>query len=145
MRIYYSAASGGFYPDFLKENYNNVGGGWPADAVEITQRWYEYLLNAQAEGQIIVPNEYGQPVLADVALPTHDDLLRVAEQTRQKFIDDAMQSIGVIQLKQMNGRKISDEEAVKVNAVLDCIERLEALDLSAAPDIEWPEVPGNVA
>ncbi|WKR71552.1 tail fiber assembly protein [Escherichia coli] len=64
-----------------------------------------------------------------------------AEAQRQSLIDTAMASISLIQLKLQAGRKLTQTETTRLNAVLDYIDAVTATDTSAAPDINWPEIP----
>ncbi len=54
-----------------------------------------------------------------------------------------MASVDLINLKLRAGRSLTPEETAKLNAVLDYIDELNALDISllAAPEISWPEAP----
>ncbi|HAV8470283.1 TPA: tail fiber assembly protein, partial [Escherichia coli] len=45
-----------------------------------------------------------------------------------------------LQTKLLMGRKLTQEETSKVNKALDYIDALNSLDISKAPNIEWPEV-----
>lgn len=71
----------------------------------------------------------------------HAELVADAEKQKQSLIDAAMASISVIQLKLNAGRKLTDAEAARLNAVLDYIDAVTAVDADAAPDINWPVVP----
>lgn len=66
------------------------------------------------------------------------DQVTAAEQQKQQLISTAMQSISVIQLKLQAGRTLTDAEKARLNAVLDYIDEVTAVDTSAAPDISWP-------
>ncbi|WP_312062212.1 tail fiber assembly protein [Pantoea septica] len=68
------------------------------------------------------------------------DQISSAEMHQQQLIDSAMSSISVIQLKTQIGRTLTDTEKQKINSVLDFIDAVSALDVSAAPDIIWPEI-----
>lgn len=72
---------------------------------------------------------------------TYDELLREAEAQRQSLIDAAMASISLIQLKLQAGRKLTQAETTRLNAVLDYIDAVTATDTSTAPDVIWPELP----
>ncbi|MEW3208560.1 tail fiber assembly protein, partial [Escherichia coli] len=67
--------------------------------------------------------------------------LEVARQQRQERVDQAMKSIDLINLKLRAGRSLTPEETAKLNAVLDYIDELNALDISTGPEITWPETP----
>ncbi|EHH7554979.1 tail fiber assembly protein [Escherichia coli] len=64
-----------------------------------------------------------------------------AEAQRQSLIDAAMASISLIQLKLQAGRKLTQAETTRLNAVLDYIDAVTATDTSTAPDINWPAPP----
>ncbi|MDY8416025.1 tail fiber assembly protein [Escherichia coli] len=64
-----------------------------------------------------------------------------AEIQRQSLIDAAMASISLIQLKLQAGRKLTQAETTRLNAVLDYIDAVAATDTSTAPDVIWPELP----
>ncbi|EGF5294961.1 TPA: tail fiber assembly protein [Escherichia coli] len=71
----------------------------------------------------------------------HSAAVDAAEAERQSLIDAAMVSISLIQLKLQAGRKLTQAETTRLNAVLDYIDALTATDTSTAPDIEWPTPP----
>lgn len=71
----------------------------------------------------------------------HSAAVDAAEEQRQSLIDAAMASISLIQLKLRAGRKLTQAETTRLNAVLDYIDAVTATDTSTAPDIEWPLPP----
>ncbi|WP_208483643.1 tail fiber assembly protein [Escherichia coli] len=71
----------------------------------------------------------------------HRAAVEAAETQRQSLIDTAMASIKLIQLKLRAGRKLTQAETTRLNAVLDYIDAVEATDTSTAPDVIWPELP----
>ncbi|EKK7326520.1 tail fiber assembly protein [Escherichia coli] len=71
----------------------------------------------------------------------HSAAVEAAEAQRQSLIDAAMASISLIQLKLQAGRKLTQAETTRLNAVLDYIDAVEATDTSTAPDVIWPELP----
>ncbi|HFD3209958.1 TPA: tail fiber assembly protein [Escherichia coli] len=71
----------------------------------------------------------------------HGAAVEAAEAKRQSLIDAAMASISLIQLKLRAGRKLTQAETTRLNAVLDYIDAVEATDTSSAPDVIWPELP----
>ena len=52
-----------------------------------------------------------------------------------------MASISLVQLKLQAGRKLTEAEINRLNAVLDYLDALEAVDTSTAPDITRPTPP----
>lgn len=71
----------------------------------------------------------------------HNAAVDAAEALRQSLIDAAMTSISLIQLKLQAGRKLTQAETTRLNAVLDYIDAVTATDTSTAPDVIWPELP----
>ncbi|HBA7342344.1 TPA: tail fiber assembly protein, partial [Escherichia coli] len=71
----------------------------------------------------------------------HSAAVDAAEAQRQLLIDAAMASISLIQLKLQAGRKLTQAETTRLNAVLDYIDAVTATDTSTAPDVIWPELP----
>ncbi|QTA18895.1 tail fiber assembly protein [Escherichia albertii] len=71
----------------------------------------------------------------------HSAAVDAAEVQRQSLIDTAMASISLIQLKLQAGRKLTQAETTRLNAVLDYIDAVTATDTSTAPDVIWPELP----
>ncbi|EOX3249549.1 tail fiber assembly protein, partial [Escherichia coli] len=71
----------------------------------------------------------------------HSVAVEAAEAQRQSLIDAAMASISLIQLKLQAGRKLTQPENTRLNAVLDYIDAVTATDTSTAPDVIWPELP----
>ncbi|HCT2143202.1 tail fiber assembly protein [Raoultella ornithinolytica] len=132
MSIYFK--EGAFYLDSFNDSI-------PEDVIEITQETYDAMFEGQANGQMIATGKDGSPVLKDKPLPSHDVLVSLAEQYRQSLIDAAMQSVSVLQLKLQAGRKLTADEMSKLNAALDYIDALDAVDTSTAPDITWPAIP----
>jgi hypothetical protein len=130
MSIYFK--DGAFYLDQFNESI-------PEDALEIIQEDYDALFEGQANGQMIVTGSDGKPALQEKPLPSHDVLVSLAEQNRQSLIDSAMQSVSALQLKLQAGRKLTADETSKLNAVLDYIDAVNAVNVSTAPEIEWPQ------
>ena len=58
MTLYYSQSTGGFYDDQIHSRL-------PEDAVAISPEQHAALLSGQSNGQVIMPNKAGQPVLAE--------------------------------------------------------------------------------
>ncbi|MHL77572.1 tail fiber assembly protein, partial [Salmonella enterica subsp. enterica serovar Cerro] len=71
----------------------------------------------------------------------HGAAVEAAEAQRQSLIDVVMASISLIQLKLQAGRKLTQAETTRLNAVLDYIDAVTATDTSTAPDVIWPELP----
>ena len=79
--MFYSKSTGGFYTPEIH------GSAIPADAVEITQEQHAALLDGQSQGQRIVADANGRPVLADPPPPTTDQMADTARAERDRLIE----------------------------------------------------------
>lgn len=71
--IFYSKSFGGFFAsEMLKD-------GFPDDSIEISEEEHQALLTGQTEGQIIVADTSGRPILADPPIPAVMDRRSVAK------------------------------------------------------------------
>lgn len=134
-RIYYSGATGGFYFEDDRALYDDAG-TWPADAKEISQRWYEYLLSGQLAGKSILPDAYGSPVLVVPEI----NYVAEAERMKAQLMAIAEAAIAPLVRAVKYGMATESEKQLleqwEVYTVL-----LSRVDTSKAPDIEWPPVP----
>ncbi|EMV5383008.1 tail fiber assembly protein [Escherichia coli] len=139
--FYYSAKTNGAYPQNDIEIFKATG-TWPDDAVLMSAEVFsEFFSELPPAGKIRIAGPDGLPAWADIPKPSKAELISQAEQQKQRRIDDAMQSISVIQLKLQAGRKLTPDETINLNLTLDYIEAVEATDTSTAPDVIWPELP----
>nr|EKU4003795.1 tail fiber assembly protein [Morganella morganii] len=72
--------------------------------------------------------------------PTKDQLIEQAETQKQYLIAEVNAETQLLQTKLALGR-IKDNEKALLNAWLDYLDELEAVDVSTAPDIIWPVKP----
>ncbi|HGX3642203.1 TPA: tail fiber assembly protein [Escherichia coli] len=96
--------------------------------------------------EITAPGDYPENTTTIAPLTPYDKWngekwVTDTEAQRQSLIDAAMASISLIQLKLQAGRKLTQAETTRLNAVLDYIDAVTATDTSTAPDVIWPELP----
>lgn len=72
---------------------------------------------------------------------TREELIAEADAEKQSRLDYASSKIVVWQTKLLMGRKLTTDETASLNAWMDYIDALEAIDVSTAPMIEWPAIP----
>ncbi len=151
----FSEQTQSFYPDDI--TYTNM----PTDAVAIDQSDYQQLYAAIINGSHVYfdggkaiastprPDSYhswgsgskGWVLTDEAEQQKKADEVAAAVLTKQELTDTAMESISVIQLKLQAGRTLTDTEKSKLNATLDYIDAVEAIDTSIAPAILWPQKP----
>ena len=138
-QIYFSAELTGFMYESDREKFDN-GIGWPADAVEISARWYAHLMEGQTTGKLISANEYGQPVLTDLPLPTAEELMAGAENQKSALMQVANERIAPLQ-----DAVELDIATGEENTLLLDLKRyrvlLSRVDTSGIPEPDWPEMP----
>lgn len=134
MKILYSASANGFFDGSI--NYPVL----PPDLVETSQEIRDEFLGGRP-GYEMKPGEDGGPKWEVIPEPSQEQLVSQAEENKRSSIEAALQAVAVLQLKLQAGRKLSDVESKKLNAVLDYIDAVSELDASTAPDIDWPAFP----
>ena len=133
----YSPSTLGFYPsDEVALSAYVDADTLPADLKDINDADYEKFINPP-DGYYQVFDEQG-PRVEKIPEP---DYPAIAENTRQTLLSEVSSAIAVWQTKLQIGRTLKDDEKAKLNAWLDYSDMLSALDLSSAPDIEWPDKP----
>ncbi|CAM8320150.1 MULTISPECIES: tail fiber assembly protein [Citrobacter freundii complex] len=138
MKIFYSPSLNGFLLEATAEEYDGE------DLTEVSQDVYNQFI-AGSETQIMVAGDNG-PVWQDAPVPTQEELTQAAEYERQRRIDVANDFMN---RKQWPGKaaigRLKGDELAQYNLWLDYLDALEAVDISSAPDIEWPTPPGEQA
>lgn len=71
---------------------------------------------------------------------TKEQLIAEAEARKQALITEVNTETQMLQTKLALGR-IKDDEKARLNAWLDYLDELEAVDTTTAPDIDWPQKP----
>ena len=82
--------------------------------------------------------EFTPPPVADQG---PSELIASADAEKQNRLSYATNKIVVWQTKLLMGRTLTDSESEKLNAWMDYIDAVQAIDTSTAPDIEWPVAP----
>lgn len=108
--------------------------------VKIKDDTHPFKTEATPEGKTWGSDESGMPVLLDLPEPTQDELIVIAEVTRENLISEAKDTISLWQTALQLGT-ISDEDKVRLIAWMSYIQALTAVDTSTAPDIVWPPKP----
>lgn len=135
MKYYYSLKTQGFYPAEMLNEYKEAG-SLPDDLKEISEDDYLSFFNPP-EGYGGFFDEKGPRV---EKLPD-PDYIAIAAQQRDALIAEANTETYPFSLKMQMGRSLTAEEKTKVNAWLDYMDALNGLDLSNAPNINWPVKP----
>ncbi|MGP4129465.1 tail fiber assembly protein [Pantoea tagorei] len=125
-----------FYRISDKADYEKAG-TWPDKYIEISEEVYSKFNMAPPAGKTVGVID-GRPAWVDIPPLSHDEMIVMVQQKKQILIDAAMLSVSTIQLKLQAGRKLTDAENVKLDATLDYIDAVSAINPEDGPDINWP-------
>lgn len=139
MGYVYRPMTGAFYNDALEADYR-AAGTWPGFYVRVADEDYHALMAGQATGKVIAPDKRCYPVLVEPPAPTQE------EQVRQAFTEKAalMKVAGEALTPLMDAQELgiaTDEELAALERWRLYRVMLNRLDISTAPDIQWPELP----
>ena len=131
--MHYSPSHNSFYTPEIH------GSAIPADAVEITREHYEALLAGQSEGQRIVADANGRPVLADPPPPTTDQMADTARAERDRLIESVRWRIE----RHSDELALGREPTEPLEPLLQHVQDLRDVPQQAGfpGDIDWPVNP----
>lgn len=134
----YSAKNDAFIPASFIAEYEEAGWDF-SDAIDVDDDVYLEFINPPA-GKVRVAGKDGFPAWKDIPPPTKEQLIEQAEVKKQSLIAEVNTETEILRAKLALGR-IKDDEKALLNAWLDYLDELEAVDVSTAPDVIWPEPP----
>ncbi|MCW6031620.1 tail fiber assembly protein [Pantoea sp. JK] len=123
----------------LKHDYE-LAGTWPGDAVELDPFTALEFMGEAPEDMIMRAGSDGLPAWVDTPPPSPAQLSEQAEQRKTSLLEMAQDTISIWQTKLLLGR-ISDVDKANLNAWLDYIDVLHAIDTSSIQEIIWPNYP----
>lgn len=139
-RIFFSPGEIGFYPYSMKGSYDDAG-TWPDDVVELTgKEKAEYWTIQPPKGMQLGINANNRPVWIEVMPQLHEQSIEQAESKKQLLITEANQKTQLWQTQLMLGI-ITGEDKTSLTEWMLYVQKVQAVDTSAAPDIIWPEKP----
>ena len=130
----YDAKTNGFYPVLLKESYE-LAGTWPKAGVEVTEEEHKALMDGQSTGKVVSADSEGKPVLADIEI----DYVALATAERDRRMAVVTARINQLTEAQDDG-DITGDELTELATLREVRTKLRRLDLSKAPDINWPDM-----
>ncbi|MCE6966062.1 tail fiber assembly protein [Enterobacter sp. MW07] len=138
-QYFYSPSLNGFFYLSMKPDYEKSETGWPDDALPISARWYQYLIDNNTE-KVIVPNQYGQPVLSEPLPLTTGERIARAESHKMALMAEAEEIIAplsrAVKLGIATPEEVQRLEQWETYTVI--LSRVSTADPSS---VEWPPVP----
>lgn len=141
----YSAECNSFFPVVLKQSYIEAS-SWPKDGVYVNEHIVREFSSEPPTDKVRVAGEDGFPKWQKLPLKTEDELIIAANYMRLDNIKVANMYINERQWpsKLALGR-LSVGDKINFELWLDYLDALEIVDISNAPDINWPMPPVNQA
>lgn len=133
MKIYYSASEQGFYIAGVNQQI-------PDDVKEIEQSLYEQLLQDNHKLGMWIDYSSNPPRSREV-IKTSEQLSAEALQKKETLIELAREKISIWQT-QLLLNIISDDDKASLTEWMIYLKNVQAVDVSLAPSIDWPEAPG---
>ncbi|MEG1467425.1 MAG: tail fiber assembly protein [Hafnia sp.] len=140
MKYIYDAKTNAFYPITMKDAYV-AAEVWPEYGVEVDEDTFAEF-QVPPTGKMRVAGKDGYPEWTDIPPPTHKEQVAAANAEKQLLIDQANEYMNS---KQWPGKasmgRLKDSEKAQYNDWLDYLDALDAVNISTAPDINWPDKP----
>lgn len=124
-------------PVGLYDDENNI---IPADAINISEEQYQLLLEGQRNGKFIQADSSGSPELVDEFPLAHTELVAIAKGQRSEFLATANTEIAWRQ-DALDAGIATEDETATLAAWRKYRVLLMRVDVSMAPEINWPEPP----
>jgi len=141
MNYLYSGSVNAFFPYSMQSDYE-ASGTWPASGVDVEEDVFSEFTAPAPAGRQRGADDKGYPVWLDIPPLTQEQVTEQAEIEKQSKIDNAN---AYMNSKQWPGKaaigRLKGDELAQYNLWLDYLDALEAVDVTTAPDIDWPIPP----
>ncbi|BAE74840.1 Caudovirales tail fibre assembly protein [Sodalis glossinidius str. 'morsitans'] len=141
-RYVFSGTTGAFYPLNRKQGYIDAG-SWPEDSVEVGEEIFIKFQNPPP-GKLRGGDANGYPCWVDAPPPTPEDAKRSVALTKKSQLDDAGRIIEPLQ-DAVDLNMATEAEKAALRAWKKYRVFLNRVDISTAPDIDWPTPPDEEA
>lgn len=115
-------------------------GSLPEDVAPVSDETFSIFSGTPPEGMLRGVDDNGNPVWVSIPPLSHEQLVEQAESMKAELLYNAKSTISLWQTELQLGI-ISDDDKASLIAWMKYIQALNAVDTSAAPDIEWPVKP----
>jgi len=136
----YSAKNNAFYLESMKEDYISAN-TWPDDGLKVANPdFVEFATAAPPKGKRREAGADGLPAWADIPAPTREQNEAYAASVKAGLLSQVNEKTGVWQTQLTLGI-ITDADKATLISWMKYAQAISAVDVTAAPDIEWPEIP----
>ena len=135
----YSATRDAFFPVVMQDIYE-LAGTWPVDGVEVDDDCFKIFTDTPPDGKTRGTTGNGQPAWVEITPPTKEQFIESAELEKQTRLTHANALTADWRTELALG-VISDDDKAKLILWMQYIKAVKAVEVSSAPDIDWPEKP----
>ncbi|WP_159287585.1 tail fiber assembly protein [Proteus terrae] len=135
---FFSEKTNSFYPETMKNDYLEAG-TLPSDIVLVDVDVFQEYTQEPPEGKMRSTKD-GLPVWIDIPPLAQSELSSIAEQHKIDLINKATNIIAPM-TDALNGGYIDDKDIEQLDKWQRYRYALTKIDISLAPDIEWPTKP----
>ena len=136
---FYSASTGGFYPESMLEIYENSINGLPGDLKEVSEANYNALIVGQESGKRIIADKKGNPILSAQAEPSGEEVINSNSRKKTELIASATAKINPLQ-DAVDMEIATDEENKSLNQWKLYRVSVNRVD-TTQKEINWPDIP----
>lgn len=137
--FYFSPSTSSFYPEELMDSYKESG-TLPEDLIPVSDDIFLIYSGVPPVGKMRGANSEHQPVWVDTPAQPREQQIALAESQKQALIAEANQKTQMWQTQLMLGI-ITEEDKASLKEWMLYVQKVQALDVSTAPDIDWPVKP----
>lgn len=135
----WSPSKNAFIPAGMVEDYRNAG--WDIDElIPVDDAVFAEYSATPPDGKIRGISATGLPEWTDAPQLTADEQIALAERKRQTLLAQANE-ITADWRTELELGMIDDDDKVKLTAWMKYIKAVKAVDISTAPDVNWPVRP----
>ena len=136
---FYSASTGGFYPESMLEVYENSINGLPDDLKEVSESDYNALISGQESGKRIIADKKGNPILSAQAEPSGEEVINSNNRKKTELISSATAMINPLQ-DAVDMEIATKEEAAALKQWKLYRVSVNRID-TTQKEINWPDIP----
>lgn len=132
--------NGSFYLFTLKEVYEEAG-TWPVNGADVDDETMEIYTGVAPKGKTLGANKDGNPTWLDIPPPSHEELIRIAENEQKRLLTHA-DAVMLDWRTELMLDEISDANKAKLSAWMAYKNEIKAVDVTTDPEnVNWPAPP----
>lgn len=132
--------NGSFYLFSMKESYEEAG-TWPVNGADVDDETMVIYTGVAPKGKTLGADKEGNPTWLDIPPPSHEELVQVAENERQRLLTHA-DAVMLDWRTELMLDEISDANSLALLAWMTYKNEVKAVDVTTDPEhVNWPVPP----